>query len=613
MSRCLRAILLAALAALAASAKHEDKGKGGVQGCQANKDQADCNAASECIWVRDSKCIKPAGCMVNTDQSACETATDCKWEGDKCFKAVPPAVGDKPKEEERPKDCAAMVCSNGGVCYVNPLGSPPTRCNCTGTGFCGPKCGKQLSECQRQRDEKNEMGQAADMAGRAGRDLERAKAKCTDEAKKMLCPAGVGPNSRTCVEAISDCFITGGSFNATLMERYKKAKDAKCPGEGQKYCGQEDVCIGRGASCAPQTKCPDSKAYRCADWKCAADESKCDEGARPVACPDGQMRCPDGLCYEASGGGGLKECAKQGVQWEGCPPGKMECTNGKPGMCADSVDACNAKVGCVAPLVACGFERDATSGRPLFGDDGKPQVKCVAPDSCPGGKARPPQREKKLFDPSQGGKVEVKTEDGSRPAMALKIGRGGFKTASGGAINFTIDSVPDSLVQEGAFGAYFDSGALLSSLIKIDPGAAVEVEGMMELDIPLLDASTEDPAICEKVLAQSQMISTGDITNITDGIDPAVPCSKGELGACSCAINITHFSTYGVVDKVVAYEESQIITSASSTPATPPGGAQANDTDDSLSNAALTSSSPVFHCLLFSSITVLLTSRMVQL
>ena len=56
------------------------------------------------------------------------------------------------------------------------------------------------------------------------------------------------------------------------------------------------------------------------------------------------------------------------------------------------------------------------------------------------------------------------------------------QTASGRAINFTIDSVPDSLVQQGVFADYFDSGALLSSLIKIDPGAAVTVEVLLQID-----------------------------------------------------------------------------------------------------------------------------------
>jgi hypothetical protein len=290
--------------------------KEGAPGCMANKEEAACNAASECTWVRENKCVKPAGCMVNKDQATCEAATGCKWEGDKCFKYKAPAVGEPPKQEERPQDCAATSCANGGVCFVNPRGNPATLCNCTGTGFCGMKCGTPLSECQRQRQEKEEMAQSAEQAGRAGRELEREKDKCTDAAKKMLCPAGVGPNSRTCVEAISDCFITGGAFNATLMEQYKTAKAGKCTGDGQKFCDQEDVCIGRGATCAPQTKCPDSRSYRCANWKCAVDAAGCGEGARPDACPEGQMRCPDGLCYAASGDRGLKECAKQGVQWE---------------------------------------------------------------------------------------------------------------------------------------------------------------------------------------------------------------------------------------------------------------------------------------------------------
>ena len=53
--------------------------------------------------------------------------------------------------------------------------------------------------------------------------------------------------------------VDGNPFKQWYLKKYgtdlgKKAKDAKCPGEGQKYCGQEDVCIGRGASCAPQTR-----------------------------------------------------------------------------------------------------------------------------------------------------------------------------------------------------------------------------------------------------------------------------------------------------------------------------------------------------------------------
>jgi preprotein translocase subunit Sec61beta len=75
------------------------------------------------------------------------------------------------------------------------------------------------------------------------------------------------------------------------------------------------------------------------------------------------------------------------------------------------------------------------------------------------------------------------------------------QTASGRAINFTIDSVPDSLVQQGVFADYFDSGALLSSLIKIDPGAAVTVEVLLQIvvlriaDYTLLVAESRNPGL----------------------------------------------------------------------------------------------------------------------
>jgi hypothetical protein len=544
------------------------------------------------------------GCAAKKDETACEADSKCKWTGSKCYSPRAPPVQEKPAEEKREKACEADSCANGGVCSVNPRGNPPIICNCTGTGYCGMRCGKAVAECQRMQQGKAEMAQSMEQAGRAGRDLERMKDKCTDAAKKMLCPPAAGPNARTCVEALADCFMTNGAYNATLAARFKKAGEDKCPSTDQKYCAQEDVCIGRGASCAPQTKCPSAKSYRCPSWKCASDAASCDDGVKPEACPSGQMRCPDGLCY--AGQGGFKECAKKGVSWEGCPPGKMECSNGKPGTCAADLAKCNAKVGCVAPKLACGFNRSATTGKPYFSDDGKPKVLCM--DACDAGRERPPKREKKEFDPSQGGKLEAKTEDG-KPAMALKIGKGGFRTnVIGKKVNFTVDSVPDSLVQEGAFGAYFESGALLSSLVRIDPGEDVEVQGMMELDIPILDAAaTTDPAICQKVLDQSVMLSISDITNVTDTVDPtSVTCSKGEIGSCSCAINVTHFSTYGVVDKVVAYEERMLVNSASPVPAPPP------TTNASLSNVAALSAPGSSYCLGVA-MSTLLAARMIQL
>ena len=45
------------------------------------------------------------------------------------------------------------------------------------------------------------------------------------------------------------------------------------------------------------------------------------------------------------------------------------------------------------------------------------------------------------------------------------------------AVNFTVRAVPDSLLQEGAFKTLHESGALMGSLIQVEPSEAVEIEG----------------------------------------------------------------------------------------------------------------------------------------
>ena len=63
--------------------------------------------------------------------------------------------------------------------------------------------------------------------------------------------------------------------------------------------------------------------------------------------------------------------------------------------------------------------------------------------------------------------MEAVSEDGKK-AMKLSVRRGGFRVKGRDvAVNFTIASVPSSLVQEGAFGTLFASGALLGSLITV--------------------------------------------------------------------------------------------------------------------------------------------------
>ena len=47
------------------------------------------------------------------------------------------------------------------------------------------------------------------------------------------------------------------------------------------------------------------------------------------------------------------------------------------------------------------------------------------------------------------------------------------------AVNFTIKSVPDSMMQEGVFKTFHESGSLMGSLIQIEPSEYVEIEGQL--------------------------------------------------------------------------------------------------------------------------------------
>jgi hypothetical protein len=149
--------------------------------------------------------------------------------------------------------------------------------------------------------------------------------------------------------------------------------------------------------------------------------------------------------------------------------------------------------------------------------------------------------------------LEAKTKDG-KPAVALRVKEGAFKV--GGkqkAVNFSVAAVPDSLLQEGALGALLESGALVSSPIQIEPSAEIQIEGAMELDIPLLDdAANADDSLCALALEQTHMLSISDITDIDEQPTTIGVCRQGAVGNCSCAVNVTHFSTYLLADAEVA-------------------------------------------------------------
>ena len=123
----------------------------------------------------------------------------------------------------------------------------------------------------------------------------------------------------------------------------------------------------------------------------------------------------------------------------------------------------------------CGIKRDKTTGKAKLDATGSPQPRCVA--NCTMLLERKPKDkdQKGELNSATGGELTAETEDG-RKAMRLKIRPKNFKNGDR-AVNFTVRAVPDSLMQEGAFKAFHDSGSIMGSLIQIEPSEAIEIDG----------------------------------------------------------------------------------------------------------------------------------------
>jgi hypothetical protein len=222
-------------------------------------------------------------------------------------------------------------------------------------------------------------------------------------------------------------------------------------------------------------------------------------------------------------------------------------------VCAADEASCTEAVGCASPLVKCGYVRDAATGKPVLNETtGRFVADCK--DKCADSIDRPPKDTTVPLDPRVGGELEAKSADG-RSAVKLRMPKNAFKVGDSfdKPVNFSVTSVPDSLLQNGAFAAHFKRGALLGALITIEPSAEVLIVGGMTLDIPILDAfANSDAAKCLLMLKNTKMLAIRNINNMTEIPEPLGTCTKGEIGICSCQQNVTHFSTFAVVDDTVS-------------------------------------------------------------
>eukprot|EP00277_Geminigera_cryophila_P011677 CAMPEP_0179439130 /NCGR_PEP_ID=MMETSP0799-20121207/22774_1 /TAXON_ID=46947 /ORGANISM="Geminigera cryophila, Strain CCMP2564" /LENGTH=543 /DNA_ID=CAMNT_0021221261 /DNA_START=61 /DNA_END=1695 /DNA_ORIENTATION=- len=454
----------------------------------------------------------------------------------------------------------AVVCNgpSGGVCQDIDRGSGVTypSCECN-EGYDGKSCMSDKDE-----GERNDERAKAEEGLKEREKFERDSAMCTGETS-ILCPAldkDISDPSKagTCVAVFTTCF---GS-NATALAAFKSKKSSGCPQEDSYFCEKQGKCSPRGVPCAQHADCAAATPFRCRDWTCAADKAGCP--AVSSSCEAGHIMCPDGLCYDAADSGNSdddyhksKECVRKGVHWDGCPSETIECI-GKKGVCAISTEECTTRVGCAPPLKNCGVQRDPNTGKPVWATDGT-AAKMICAASCPEGDSH--DRKPKLHTSKvDGGKKDQRIEamdSLNKIAMRLKtLKDGAFTVKDGSTVNFTVASVADSLVQEGSFGDYFASGALLSALLQIEPSAEITViAGGLQLDIPVLDPTALGNAtICTLLLANMQVMAVSDVTDITETPNLVGQCTKGELGTCSCAVEVTHFSTFGVVDTAMAYE-----------------------------------------------------------
>jgi len=436
------------------------------------------------------------------------------------------------------------------------------QCECN-TGFFPPVCAS-AAELEERNEERGAIVQANQ--GKAKKERER-KDSCKEEAKPFLCPNDplLEAMAGTCQANMQACF--GG--NATLGALWGSEQTSQC-GPDQMFC-DIDGCVQKGTVCSPMTQvCPKNRKFRCGDWSCAANRNQCPV-SNVSACPDPDMDtlCPDGRTCAKNHG----QCVSKGITWEGCEGGKMECT-GLQGVCVEEASECEAQGGCPEGKIFCGPQRDG-NGKVLWNDaTGKPMPKCH--DAC-SDNARKPEITSGEMKAERGRKIEARAADGVVAAALQVFIDNAFRRADNGtgAINFTFSPVPDSLINNGAFANFVTLGALVTTLVQLEPSAELVIVGGFLLEIPISGADGNE-TLCNLILIENnlQMLKVPDITNISSNTELAGMCSRGPSESCTCGVNITHFSTYGVVAGSIVDEATIRIddeNAGSSDTTTPPG------------------------------------------
>jgi len=436
-----------------------------------------------------------------------------------------------PVEPERscPKNLNDEVCSGNGECMEDGRGF---KCTCK-EGFSPPAClnTTELRNVNEQREEKFENVKKA-------RDyLKERRMKC-NQTFPVLClsddnvPAEL---QNTCQEVMLDCY--GG--NRTVLRDIRDKRREQC-GANEQFC-DVDGCIRKTIPCTVVShECPAVRPRRCPDWKCQKQDAECVDGGDVCTAPTKTL-CADGVtCAE-----NLRACAELGIQWNGCGDGEVECP-GRKHFCAANETMCERQGACGAGLRFCGVRRNG-QGKQVF-RDGKAVPICKA--TCA---AEQPTPETALAEFGRGRAVReliARSADGVVAVVLSTETAEAFARADNGTagVNFTVGPVASSLVQNGPFRKYFNAGTMMSQPVLIEPSAEVVINGGFVLEFVVVDDSIVNETMCLRVLSGLSVVTVTDMTRFDAEVELVATCQRGKLDNCSCAVNLTHFSAYTVVD-----------------------------------------------------------------
>ncbi len=339
-------------------------------------------------------------CAAKANAAACDDGNTCT-ENDQCADGKCGAGKEIACDDKNP--CTTDTCdSKTGSCafIANTAGCEDGNKCTTGDACADGKCAGKAVVCDDSNPCTDDSCQASD--GKCGAKAKADGVKCDDGSvcsEADVC--GAGKCGGKAIKCDDDNPCTDDSCDAT-----KGCQSA--PAAGTKPCDDADPCTD-GDSCGKGSCQPGTKAKVCADDNVCTDDS-CIKGkgcafkANVAKCDDGNACTAPDVCAKASCGGAATSCDDSNPcttdscdKAKGCLhanntaacedgtvctkadkcDGKGKCVPGAKIACADgnpcTTDSCDAKKGCVFPILKDGAVCDDQNG-------------CTTGDKCTTGK-----------------------------------------------------------------------------------------------------------------------------------------------------------------------------------------------------------------------------------